>query len=87
MEQAIRDHTVVITRHNVPKAVLLSVERYRDLASAESTALDSLTDEFDTMLARMQTPKALSGTERGFRATPAAMGKAAQLAARRTSKG
>ena len=87
MEQAIRDHTVIITRHNVPKVVLLSVERYRELASAESMALDSLTGEFDAMLARMQTPKVRSGTERGFRATPSAMGKAAQQAAGRGKKG
>lgn len=86
MEQAIGDHTVIITRHSVPKAVLLSVERYRDLASAESTVLDSLTDEFDAMLARMQTPKVRSGTQRGFRATPSAMGTAAQQAARRGNK-
>lgn len=86
MEQAIRDRPVIITRHNVPKAVLISVERYRELATAESTILDTLTDEFDAMLARMQTPTVRSGTERGFRAKPSAMGKAAQRAASKVHK-
>lgn len=87
MEQAIRDQTVVITRHNVPKVVLLSVERYRELAAAESTILDTLTDEFDAMLARMQAPSVRAGIERGFSATPSTMGKAAQKAARQARKG
>ncbi len=86
LDQATRDQVVVITRHSVPRAVLLSVERYRELAGAESTILNTLTDEFDAMLARMQTPKVRSGTERGFRATPEQMGGAAQASARRSNR-
>lgn len=76
-EHAIRDEVVVITRHHVARAVLLSVERYRDLVSAESTMLDTLTDEFDAMLERMQTPAVRAATQRGFNSTPKAMGEAA----------
>ena len=84
LEHAIRDEVVVITRHNVARAVLISVERYRDLASTESTMLNTLTDEFDTMLERMQTPVVRAATQRGFNATPKAMGDAAvRLAARK----
>lgn len=82
LDQATRDQVVVITRHNVPRAVLLSAERYRELASAESTILSTLTDKFDAMLARMQTPGVRSGMERGFGATPKQMGRAAEAAAR-----
>lgn len=87
LEQTTRDQVVVITRHQVPRAVLVSVERYRNLVSAESALLNTLTDEFDAMLARMQTPEVRAGTERGFRATPETMGKAARAAARKTRKG
>lgn len=83
LDQATRDQVVLITRHGVPRAVLVSVERYRELASAESTILNTLTDEFDAMLARMQMPDVRSGTERGFRASPEGMGQAAEVAARR----
>ncbi|MEO7042479.1 MAG: type II toxin-antitoxin system prevent-host-death family antitoxin [Gemmatimonadaceae bacterium] len=86
LEQTTRDQVVVITRHNVPRAVLVSVDRYRELLSTESTILNSLTDEFDAMLARMQTPEVRAGTERGFAATPEMMGKAAQAAARKIRK-
>jgi antitoxin Phd len=81
LEHAIRDEVVVITRHNVPRAVLLSVERYRDLTSIQSSVLNTLTDEFDAMLARMQTPDVHTATRRGFNATPEAMGEAAVEAA------
>ena len=86
-ENAIRDQIVVITRHSVPRAVLVSVERYRELVSAESSILNTLTDEFDAMLARMQVPEVSSGTARGFQATPVAMGQAAEAAARKSRRG
>ena len=83
LDQATHDQAVIITRHNVPRAVLVSASRYRELISAESTILNTLTDEFDAMLNRMQTPKVRSATARGFQATPRSMGRTAQLAARR----
>lgn len=88
LEHAIRDEVVVITRHNVARAVLISVERYLDLASTESTMLNTLTDEFDTMFERMQTPVARAATQRGFNATTKAMGDAAvRLTARKRKTG
>jgi len=82
LDQAARDQDVVITRHNVPRAVLLSVGRYRELVGAEATILNTLTEEFDALLARMQTPEVRAGTERGFQAPPEVMGRAAEAAAR-----
>jgi len=81
LDRATHDEVVVITRHHAPRAVLLSIGRYRELAGAEATMLDTLTAEFDALLARMQTPTVRAGTERGFRATPEQMGRAAVKAA------
>jgi antitoxin Phd len=83
LDQATHDQAVIITRHNVPRAVLVSASRYRELISAESTILNTLTDEFDAMLNRMQTPEVRSATSQGFQATSKSMGRTAQLAARR----
>jgi prevent-host-death family protein len=83
LDLAARDQVVVITRHNAPRAVLISADRFRALAGAEAVMLDTLTNEFDALLARMQTPEVRAGTERGFRTTPEQMGRAAVAAARR----
>lgn len=46
----------VITKHNEPTMVLMSIERYAQLEHAAEQQLDSLTREFDQLYARMQTP-------------------------------
>lgn len=46
----------VITRHDEPVMVVLSVDRYRQLQKAAAPNLDALTRDFDAMYARMQTP-------------------------------
>jgi antitoxin Phd len=68
---------VLITRHDTPKAVLLSMEEYGALSRAAETRLDSLTGEFDALLTRMQTDKARAGMKAAFAAPPK------QMAARR----
>jgi antitoxin Phd len=44
--------------------------------------LDELTDEFDALLERMQTPRSKAGMAAAFDATPAELGRAAVTAAR-----
>ena len=83
LDQASHDAVVVITRHTVPRAVLLSIGRYRELAGAQATMLNTLTEEFDAQFDRMQDPQVWASTERGFQATPVEMGQAALTAARR----
>ncbi|CAN5853763.1 hypothetical protein BH11GEM2_BH11GEM2_35680 [soil metagenome] len=83
LDQAGRDQDIVITRHNIPRAVLVSVGRYRELGGVGGATLNSLSDEFDALLARMQEPSVREGTIRGFKSTPAEMGEAAHVAARR----
>lgn len=81
------DRIVVITRHDAPRAVLMSVARYDALTRAESAALDALTTEFDEMLARMQTPSAKAGVRHAFDASPEALGDAAVAEARSAGRG
>src|SRR5258706_15111822 len=62
-ELAIADGAVAITRHDAPRAVLLSVEEFNALAGAQTSEINMLTEEFDDLLARMQTPAARRGVE------------------------
>lgn len=45
---------VLITKHDQPAYVLMSVEHYRELQRAAEPDLQALGGEFDAMLARMQ---------------------------------
>jgi prevent-host-death family protein len=74
---------VAITRHDTPKAVLLSYEEFESLSSARSETLDALSTQFDGLLERMQTPAAKAGMEAAFNAAPEAIGRAAAEAVRR----
>jgi antitoxin Phd len=73
---------VAITRHERPEFVLLSVQEYVELHAARTAPLDTLTSEFDAMVARMNTPAARRALDQLFNATPAALGKSAVKAAR-----
>ena len=83
LEMVIRGGVVVITKHDAPKAVLLSVDEFNALAHAPSLKLDALSGQFDALLARMQTPKARAGMKAAFAASPKQLGRAAVAAARR----
>jgi len=82
LETAIQGGAVVITKHDVPKAVLISVENFNALSGAAETKLDALNHEFDVLLAQMQTPKARRGMKTAFAASARQLGKAAVAAAR-----
>jgi len=83
LDTAIQKGVVAITRHDAPKAVLLSLDEFNALVGAGSSQLDTLSGEFDALLARMQEPKARKGMEAAFNASPAQLGKAAVAAARK----
>jgi prevent-host-death family protein len=78
----IQGGAIVITKHDAPKAVLMSVENFNALSRATETRLDTLGDEFDTLLAKMQTPKVRLGMKRAFAASGKQLGKAAVAASR-----
>lgn len=73
---------VAITRHEKPKAVLISVERFEELVRAGRRPLDELTSEFDALLARLQSPESRSALESAFHASPDQLGTAAVAVAR-----
>ncbi len=83
LDAAIENGAVAITRHDAPKAVLMSMATYDALTGAGARSLDVLTEEFDALLAQMQTPKARRGMTRAFNATPSQLGQAAVAAARK----
>src|SRR5919108_3162347 len=82
LELVLRGGAVVITKHDAPKAIVLSMEEFDALTRAGASTLDSLSADFDAMLARMQTPRARAGMKAAFGASPKELGKAAVAAAR-----
>ena len=83
LDSVIQGGMVVITKHETPKAVLLSMEEYGALSRATQTRLDTLNGEFDALLARMQTPKVRAGMKAAFAASPKELGKASVKHARK----
>ena len=81
LDKATRDGAVAITRHDTPRAVLLSYEEFESLAQARSRNLDSLSNEFDELLESMQRPKVKKAMKGAFDATPAELGRNAVNAA------
>ena len=82
LDRVMAGSPVAITRHDAPRAVLISYEEFQSLARGRTQALDALDAEFDDLLARMQTAKAKEGMADAFAATPAMLGRAALKAAR-----
>jgi prevent-host-death family protein len=85
LEKATLGGAVAITRHDTPKAVLLSYDEFESLVKVRSQTLDALGSEFDNLMARMQTPKARKGMEAAFNSPPAKLARAAVKAARKGS--
>jgi len=83
LEEVLRSGAVAITRHDTPKAVLLSVTEFEALVRGRAPVLNDLRAEYDTLLARMQTPAARKGMADAFDAAPAALARAAVKAARK----
>jgi prevent-host-death family protein len=82
LDTVMQGGAVVITKHDAPRAVLLSMEAYTALSEAGDRQLDRLSKEFDDLLARQQTSKAKAGLRAAFAAAPKQLGKAAVAAAR-----
>jgi prevent-host-death family protein len=83
LETVIQGGRVVITKHDSPKAVLISMDEFNVLSNAHRAELETLSEEFDGLLARMQTPAARGGMKAAFHAAPKELGKAAVAAAAR----
>jgi PHD/YefM family antitoxin component YafN of YafNO toxin-antitoxin module len=72
---------VVVTRHDQPAMVLMSIDRYLALEQAAEPDLDALTRQFDDMFMRMQGVEAAQAMSDAFAMSPAELGKAAVRAA------
>lgn len=77
LEQALRGGAVAITRHDAPKAVLVSYEEFQALVRDRLPSLNELSAEYDVLLARMQQPAARQAMADAFDADPAALGRTA----------
>ena len=83
LETVIQGGKVVITKHDSPKAVLISMDEFTALSNARRAELETLSEEFDGLLARLQKPAARAGMNAAFHATTKELGKAAAAAARK----
>ncbi len=83
VEEAVRGGAVAITRHEVPRAILISVEEFTSLMDERSNRLDALSGEFDGLLAKMQKAGVKKGLAAAFNASPQTLGRAAVKAARK----
>jgi prevent-host-death family protein len=86
LDLASRDRAVLITRHDAPQAVVISVERYRELTRSSRPDLGRLTAEFDAMVAAIRAPAAKEAVREALRASPGELGRAAVAAARRRTR-
>ena len=85
-EQVAAKQAIAITRHEKPRAILLSVEQYEALTGQRPEWLEKLHGEYRGMLERMQGPEQRAGAEKLFRATPEELGQAALWAAQQKAK-
>ena len=85
LNNAVQGRVVVINRHNAPSAVLISSDRYRELTQGASNRLDLLTQQFDSLVARMQSPSVRDKMQSAFDATPEALARAVATS-KRSSK-
>lgn len=75
---------LAVSRHNRREFVILTAAQYEELQQSRRAPLESLTAEFDQLVARMNTPKAKRATASLFSASSAELGTAA-LKARQSS--
>jgi prevent-host-death family protein len=71
---------VAITKHDRPKAVLISYEEFEALMRERLAGLDELEKQFDALLAGMQGPKARAAMAAAFDAEPTRLKRAAAKA-------
>ena len=86
VDQASSGRPVVITRHDTPRAVILSFDDFEDLARARQPGLGPLEGRFDELLAGMQRPAAKRGVQTALNAAPEKLGRAAVAAAAKRRK-
>jgi prevent-host-death family protein len=80
----VSDHkAIAILRHKKPDAVLISANDYIEFMNLRRERLNFLSERYDQMVARMQTPAAAAGVDALFSASPEELGRAAKALATR----
>jgi prevent-host-death family protein len=77
LDSVVHGAPVAISKHDEPKAVLLSMDEFRALVALRQSSLDVMTSEFDELLESMQTKQAKTGIARAFASSPKQLGAAA----------
>jgi prevent-host-death family protein len=83
LETAIQGRSIVITKHDMPKAVLMSMAEFESLSRIRDRHLATLDEAFDVMLEGMQTARSRGAMKAAFDAPPRVLGKLAVANARR----
>ena len=81
-----RTGRVIIERQGRPTAVLLSIEEFERLDPASGKLLESLSGEFESLLAAMDSKDQAVAMTRAFDASPDDFGAAYQRGRRRRSR-
>lgn len=81
LSQAMLHGMVFITKYGAEAAVVLSMDRFRTLVPSREPDLEALTQEFDEMVARMQTPEARAAADSLFSMSPDELAERAVRAA------
>lgn len=81
IDRVVAGGAVAITRHDKPRAVLVSYEDFRQLAAAREASLGELSAEFDRLLEGLQSPAAKKSLAHAFDASPAEIARSAVAAA------
>ena len=86
-EQVAARRAVAITRHDKPRAVLLSIDQYEALTAQHNPPwLEKLHEEYSGLLDRMQGPEQRAAAEKLFKATPEELGEAALWSAQQSKR-
>jgi len=82
LEKVSQHGTVLLKKHNLTKAVVLSFEEYTALTRPKPAPVDTLSGRYDALYDGMQTPTVRASMRDAFAASPEALGKSAVRAAR-----
>ena len=77
LDSVVHGAPVAISKHDEPKAVLLSIGEFRALAALRQSSLDVMTAEFDGLLESMQNKQAKKSIAAAFAYSPKQLGAAA----------
>jgi prevent-host-death family protein len=86
LDRVAKDGAVVITKHDRPDAVILSIEAYQRLAQPRARDIDALTAQFDALYERLQQPGTADKIEAVFALSPAELGRIAVARASASAK-